>query len=153
MGQVGLLERPLSIRLSVMLYMVRARLSFVLHLQALHPSYLEARPHTPASIYHLMWMTPPIAICLRMALKQSFSSRLFQLFGMKFQCNIRIAWNLWIALCRMSLTATGLLVVLQCSGEGTSGRFSQWLRKAAEKISYIHPSNTHTYGSMCRSSI
>src|SRR5258706_270247 len=133
MGQVGM-ESLLSSKLSVMLYVVRARLSSVLHLQALHPSsYLEARPHTPASIFHWMWMTLPIAICLRMALKQSFSSRLLQLFGMKFPCNIGIAWKQWIALCRMSLNATGLLVVLQCSGEGTSGRFSQWLRKAAER--------------------
>src|SRR5258706_2956271 len=153
MGQV-VLERLLSIRLSVMLYVVRARLSSVLHLLALHPSsYLEARLHTPASIFHWMWMTLPIAICLRMALKQSSSSRLLQLFGMKFPCSIGIAWKQWIALCRMSLNATGLLVVLQCSGEGTSGRFSQWLRKAAGKILYMHASNTHTYGSMCRSSI
>src|SRR5258706_14374893 len=153
MGQV-VLEILLSIRLSVMPCMVRARLSSVLHLLALHPSsYLDARLHTPASTFHWMWMTLHIAIYLRMALKQSFSSRLLQLFGMKFPCNTGIAWKQWIALCRMSLTVPGHLGVLWCSGEGTSGRSSQWLRKAAEKILCMHASNTHTSGSMCRSFI
>src|ERR1700679_916472 len=153
MGQV-VLGRLLSIRLSVMLYMVRARLSYVLHLLALHQSsYLEVRLHTPASISHWMWMSLPIAIYPRMALKQSFSNRLLQLFGMKFPCNIGIAWKQWIILCRMSLTVTGPLVVLWCSGEGTSGRFSQWLKKGIEKILCMHAYNTHTYGSMCRYSI
>ena len=85
-----------------------------------------------------------------MTLNQSFSSRLLQLFGMKFPCNIDIAWK---QLCKISLTVTGLLVVLWCSGEGTSSRFSEWLRKEVGRILYMHVSNTHNYSSMCRSSI
>jgi len=98
-------------------------------------------------------MILPIATYLRMALKQSSSSRLLQLFGMKFQCNIGIAWKQWITLWGMSLTVTVLLVVLWCSGEGTLGKFSQWLRRAVEKTLCLHASNTHTYGSMWGSSI
>src|SRR5882762_10243819 len=120
MGQVAL-ARLLSIVLSVMLYEVKARLSYVLHLLELHPSsYLGVRLPTPALVSHWMWMRLPIAGCQRMALKQTFSGRLLQSFGMKFPCNISIAWKQWTALCRMSLAITTLLVVLWCSGEVTS---------------------------------
>ena len=80
----------------------------------------------------------PIAIHLSMAFKQSFSSRLLQSCGMKFPGKIGIAWKKGITFCRISLTVIDLLVILWCSGEETSGRFPQWLRKAAEKILYTH---------------
>ena len=73
-----------------MLYVVRARLSSVLHLLALHQSsYLEARIYAPTSTFHWMWMTLAFAIYPRMASKQCAPSRLLQSFRsrMKFACN------------------------------------------------------------------
>jgi len=59
MGQVvfymghNVLEILLYTRLLVKLYVIRARLSYVLHLLALHQSsYLEAIFHTPVSMSH-----------------------------------------------------------------------------------------------------
>ena len=46
------------------------------------------------------------------SLQSEFQSRLLQSCGMKFPCNIGIAWKQGITLCRISLTVAGLFLIL-----------------------------------------
>jgi hypothetical protein len=148
MGQV-VLERLLPIKLLVMLYIPRARLSPVLHPLALHQSSCpEVILHTPASTYHCMWMELHIALYLKMALKLTFSSRLLYLFGMKSSCNRGIAYKQWTALYRKSLTLPFSSIVVLWGGD-----FRQILpvveRGSREDIIYASIQHSYLWQHVC----